>query len=262
MGLKMIRTGSQGPAVKEWQYFLIGQGFLFGDADGKFGPKTKNATMAFQEKYGLPPDGIVGSKSYGAAMLLGFAGGVVDNRTGIHSEAYPPKPGFEPLVRNKERQELFGKFAFAAKPLPGNPEHIIVTDNWGKENLVAVKIPQLVPVKGSEAVWFHRLAARQLVQLWKDWEKAGLLHLVLTWNGAYNPRFIRGGARSRILSNHAFGSAFDINYEWNRLKTIPALVGRQGSVRELVPIANNNGFYWGGHFNRQDGMHFEVARIL
>jgi hypothetical protein len=43
----------------------------------------------------------------------------------------------------------------------------------------------------------------------------------------------------------------------------PALVSEKGSVRELVPIANKYGFYWGGHFNsRPDGMHFEAAKIL
>ena len=45
------------------------------------------------------------------------------------------------------------------------------------------------------------------------------------------------------------------------LGTTPALVGRKGSVRELVEIANANGFYWGGHFTRKDGMHFEVAQV-
>jgi hypothetical protein len=33
-------------------------------------------------------------------------------------------------------------------------------------------------------------------------------------------------------------------------------------VRELVEIANEWGFYWGGHFTRKDGMHFEIAKIL
>jgi len=40
------------------------------------------------------------------------------------------------------------------------------------------------------------------------------------------------------------------------------LVGQKGCVRELVPIAHENGFYWGGHFSRLDGMHFEIAKIL
>jgi hypothetical protein len=42
----------------------------------------------------------------------------------------------------------------------------------------------------------------------------------------------------------------------------PAKQGELGSVRELVPIANKWGFYWGGHFKeRKDGMHFELANI-
>ena len=36
---------------------------------------------------------------------------------------------------------------------------------------------------------------------------------------------------------------------------------QKSSVRELVPIAHDHGFYWGGHFSRCDGMHFEVARV-
>jgi hypothetical protein len=121
-------------------------------------------------------------------------------------------------------------------------------------------VPQLIPIKGTATVYFHKKGANQLVKLFKDWETAGLLYKVLTWDGAYNPRFVRGS--KTVLSNHAFGTAFDINVNWNRLGAIPALVGQKGSVRELVQIANNNGFYWGGHFSRKDGMHFEIAKVV
>ena len=105
---------------------------------------------------------------------------------------------------------------------------------------------------------FHRLAVGQLVALWAHWEKEGLLDRVLTWEGAFVARYVRGSSTN--LSNHAFGSAFDINYAWNKLRKIPAFVGSKGSVRELVPIANEHGFFWGGHYeSRLDGMHFEVA---
>jgi hypothetical protein len=38
-------------------------------------------------------------------------------------------------------------------------------------------------------------------------------------------------------------------------------------VRELVPLANKWGFWWGGHWGyngkgRYDGMHFEVAKLI
>ena len=66
-----------------------------------------------------------------------------------------------------------------------------------------------------------------------------------------------------IPNAYAFGSAFDINTKWNKLGRVPALAGEEGSVRELVSIANEHGFFWGGHFNgRPDGMHFEVATLL
>jgi hypothetical protein len=257
--LKLIRINSRGPLVTNWQFFLIGQELYKGLADGIFGERTKEATIAFQRLHGLQPDGIVGNKTYGQAMLLGF-NGAADTRRDKSGTDWPPRPGFNPLVSNAAREKVFGKFSFVSAPEPNNPENIRIIDDWQRKNIVTISIPQLKPIKGSDKVLFHRLAARQMIKLWSDWEKAGLMPLVITWAGSYAPRFVRGSRTT--LSNHAFGSAFDINVAWNPLGAVPALVGQKGSVRELVPIANENGFYWGGHFTRKDGMHFEVARIL
>jgi hypothetical protein len=82
---------------------------------------------------------------------------------------------------------------------------------------------------------------------------------VLSFAGGFEPRFVRGSRTT--LSNHSFGSAFDINAEWNARGHRPALVGEKGSTRELVPIAHDWGFWWGGHFSTSDGMHFEVALL-
>lgn len=256
--MKLLKLGSTGNDVRKWQLFLTGQGLFTLPVNGVFDESTKTASQLFQQQHNLEPDGKVGDKSIGTAMLLGF-GVVTDDSDDKQSANWPPKPNFAPLTGNTERVLIFGKFSFRSKPLPDNPENIEVTDNWAKENIVIVNIPQLIPVKGSAKVAFHRKAKNQMEKLWKDWEKAGLLHLVLTYSGSYVPRFIRGSRT--VLSNHAFGSAFDINVEWNRLGVVPALVSRKGSVRELVKIANDNGFYWGGHFTRLDGMHFEVAKI-
>ena len=91
-------------------------------------------------------------------------------------------------------------------------------------------------------------------------EGLGLLDRVLTWGGLWAPRFIRGS--KSVLSNHCFASAFDINVPWNGLGRDTAPTGKRGSVWELVELAHEYGFYWGGHFQRKDGMHFEVARLL
>lgn len=257
--MKLLKLGVENNDVKKWQYFLIGQGYYHGVVTGKFDFVTHNATVEFQKAQTLQPDGIVGNMSIGRAMMLGF--GLIDDiRTDITGENFPEKPNFPPLVSNTERADIFGVIKFKSKPLPNNPENIEITNSWDRDNIIKIMVPQLIPLKGSATVYFHKKGANQLIKLFKDWETAGLLHKVLTYEGAYNPRFVRGS--KTVLSNHAFGTAFDINYSWNKLGVIPALVGQKGSVRELVQIANNNGFYWGGHFTRKDGMHFEIAKIL
>jgi hypothetical protein len=261
--MRILKEGAKGPDVKRWQTFLIGQGFVPGLADGKFGPRTHQATVAFQTRFGLVADGIVGNATWGQAMVLGLPV-LADPPTGDHSGPdFPPKPSFPPLTSTTERQALFGRFRFVAEPLPDNRENIRILGDWEAQNIVRVQIPQLAGVAGapaSGAIRFHRLAVAQLVSLWKAWEDAGLLSRVKTWGGSFVPRFVRGS--DSVLSNHAFGTAFDLNVAFNPLGAQPALAGRPGSVRELVPIANEKGFYWGGHFTRLDGMHFEVAKLI
>lgn len=256
--MNYLRIGSKGKEVKKWQYFLIGQGFFKNNVTGIFDINLDIATKEFQRKHKLTQDGIVGNFTMGKAMLLGY-GVLTDTVEDIYGDRFPKKPKFSPIITNTQKQQLFGELKFKASPLPNNPEHIIITNNWDNDNIIKVSIPQLIGIKGNDIVYFHKKGEKQLKQLWNEWEKNKLLHHVLTWEGSYNPRFVRGSRTS--LSNHSFGTAFDINYKWNKLGVVPAFVGNLGSVRELVEIANNNGFYWGGHFSRRDGMHFEIALI-
>ncbi len=257
--LKLIKINSMGPVVGKWQYFLRGRGFYLGEVTEKFDEETLRATIEFQRKYNLQPDGVVGNKSYGLAMQLGFEG-IEDDSIEKTSMNWPARAGFNPLTTNEQRKKIFGAFTFVGEPVPGNPENIRITGGWEAKNIAMLRIPQLIAVKGNDRVRFHKSATAQITKLWEDWQAAGLLHLVLTWEGSFVPRYVRGSRQT--LSNHAFGSAFDINAAWNGLGVIPPLVGQKGSVRELVEIAQENGFYWGGHFPRKDGMHFEIAKIL
>lgn len=263
--MKVLRKKMEGADVKKWQLFLIGRGLLKGSADGVFGGKTEAATIAFQKEQNLSADGVVGNQTLGKAMMLGLALLEDPADTSNTGPNFPPPPAdLPPLVGTAARQAVFGKFAFKHKPLPNNKENIVITDNWEQNNIVRVVIPQLAGIEGAShdgGVRIHKLAAKQLQDLFKAWASAGLSDRILTWGGAFVPRFIRGN--NGVLSNHAFGSAFDINVAWNMLGHEPARVGERGSVRELVQLANQHGFYWGGHFKkRPDGMHFEVAKIL
>jgi len=257
--LQVLKINSSGQRVKDWQNFLIGQGFDPGVVDGVFGEPTKQATIEFQKKTGLQPDGIVGNKTFGAAMQLGFEG-VTDTDDSRESANFPPEPDFRALSDSK-REALFEHFDFVPDPIPSSKENIKILGNWEGRNIVSLNVPQLIPINVNRPVRFHRFGANQFMKLWSDWEAAGLLSRVLTWDGSFVPRFQRGSTTK--LSNHAFGSAFDINAEFNPMGIIPPSVGREGSVRELVEIANANGFFWGGHFKkRKDGMHFEIAKLM
>lgn len=174
---------------------------------------------------------------------------------------WPPKPDFNILTdRNNQREQVLGKIEWVRR----SGDDITITNDWVVRHIIEVHIPQLERFRNTNGgrIKFHRVAADQLRRLWQAWEDAGLLDLVLTFDGAWWPRTIRSNPTT--LSNHAYGTAFDINAQWNGFYRPAALVGDRGSVRELVPIANALGFFWGGHWNydgrgASDGMHFEWA---
>jgi soluble lytic murein transglycosylase-like protein len=201
-----------------------------------------------------------GCPSY--AAILGVEGPRSET-VDISSPDFPPRPSFKALVSVEEKQALFGKFNFAAQPVAGNPENIRILGDWEKNNIVNVSIPlkTFLGKAGPLQIRFHKLAADQLKALWLEWESANLLDRILTYDGGFVPRFQRKSTTK--LSNHAWGTAFDINAAFNPLAAEPALMDQKGCVRELVSIANKHGFFWGGHFlTREDGMHFEVAKIV
>ena len=70
--MRVLRIGMNGADVQQWQEFLNAQGFNVGTADGVFGEKTEQATIAFQQKQGLLADGVVGAKTLSSAQSQGF----------------------------------------------------------------------------------------------------------------------------------------------------------------------------------------------
>jgi hypothetical protein len=73
----MIRQGSRGPAVEELQQKLNADGAAPAlAADGIFGPLTRAAVVAFQQRYGLGADGIVGPLTWGKIDELGLTSDV------------------------------------------------------------------------------------------------------------------------------------------------------------------------------------------
>lgn len=261
--MKILKYGSTGQFVERWQHFLLGSGYKL-EAHGKFDAATKIATRKYQRSEKLKSDGIVGNMTLAAAMADGFElmeTTIPVSQAGTGSQAWPAKPkGLRP-PNAARRKRMFGDFDFKAAPTSRNPEKIIIDPDWVRANIIRVHTPALKSVLGNRGIRLHRKVKPHFDALIDELEDKELLDLILTWNGSYYPRYVRGSRRT--LSNHSYGSAFDVNVQWNRLGRIPALVGDTGSVRELVPIANKHGFYWGGHYRtRKDGMHFEFAGRL
>lgn len=143
--------------------------------------------------------------------------------------------------------------------------------------ITRVTVPQLVGINDvrtpaleragarfNGSLQFFDLAHAQLLAAFAEIESAGLRDRLISIAGSFNARLIRrrDGGVTRTPSNHSFGTAFDINSEFNPQGARPLAVGRRGSVRELVPIFERHGFRWGGTFATPDGQHFEVARLV
>ena len=232
--------------IRAHQQKLKDAGFDPGPIDGLWGRKTEDATRRWQEstKEKLPSDT--------GRDVISLEGAQVTASDALH-----------PALSSQERESTFGgPFDWVHRPTSDNRENIEIRGGWEGDNIVSVDMPALAKASNGRytRMRWNKRASKQLENLWNAWDAAGLLPLIKTYEGAYVPRLIRGSTRS--LSNHAYGTAFDINYEWNQLGKVPARPGSTGSVWELVPLAHEHGFFWGGFFSRGDGMHFEVCKIL
>ena len=81
-GYPTCRVGSVSTYVLVMQDALNALGYVCGSPDGKFGPRTKNALMAWQRGVGLTADGICGCSSWkkltAASVGIGRTGTVKD----------------------------------------------------------------------------------------------------------------------------------------------------------------------------------------
>jgi hypothetical protein len=255
----ILSKGSQGPLVKRIQFFLIGLGLLKSSATGFYGDKTTMAVRTFQAKNNLSIDGKVGPNTLAEMIKLGLS---VEAAPVSSASGYPVRPAGAAPLSDKQKNSSFGTIKWRRNYKSKDREAIIITNGWDDQNIIVTNVPQLVKLGLSKTgnVSWHKKCEKQLLSLWKEWDDTGLLKYVISYEGAYNPRLIRGSRTS--LSQHSYGVAFDINAAWNGLGKYPAGPGQRGCLYKLVPSMYKWGFYWGGHFSRRDGMHAEVYKIL
>ena len=80
----ILEVGFRGDDVKKVQQKLIQFGYMTGTADGRYGEKTRDAVIWFQQKNGLTADGKVGAKT-AAALGVTLSGGSSSSTTASSS---------------------------------------------------------------------------------------------------------------------------------------------------------------------------------
>jgi peptidoglycan hydrolase-like protein with peptidoglycan-binding domain len=70
--LPVIKKGSKGSVVNAWQRFLKEAAYPVGAVDGDFGNLTDTATRSYQQRNGLPVNGVVDNTTYAKALNQGF----------------------------------------------------------------------------------------------------------------------------------------------------------------------------------------------
>jgi energy-coupling factor transporter ATP-binding protein EcfA2 len=138
---------------------------------------------------------------------------------------------------------------------------IELSDDWIKEYIVPVDVPELRGKVLRGEVRFFKGGVDQLKAVFKEIREKGLLDRVLSVDYTYIPpggEVIKGFKRTDGISPHSLGIAIDINKSYNPAGRVPPGAAEKGSVLELKPIFENHGFAWGG---RVDPSHFQIKNM-
>lgn len=233
--------------------------------DGIMGSQTANAIYKWQGMAGLEQTGFWTVSTENKAKELGYQEiGTLGFGLEAPKVKRPQRPASVVALGAEHAWKKFGGYAFKHTPSLHNREAITILSDWEKEKLTEIVFPYT-----KQLIRIHKLVAKQTEAMFKEWFSR-YPHVVKTFDGAFVPRFRRGtkphhmrlpaSSAYKYLSNHAWGTAIDINARWNPFRHPGAKIGEEGSVWELVPIATKYGYYWGGWFN--DAMHFEVFKIV
>lgn len=132
---------------------------------------------------------------------------------------------------------------------------------WESANLVVIECPWVLRYDGKpvSGIRIHKNCAESLKRvLARIWERCGKSQAEIdrigmsVYGGSYNFRTMRGG---KSLSMHSYGCAVDFDPARNGLgDKNPAM------DRRVIEEFEREGWEWGGHWSRPDGMHFQAAR--
>lgn len=132
---------------------------------------------------------------------------------------------------------------------------------WEAASLILITCPWVLRYEGQpvRGIRIHRRCADSLARVLDDiWNTCGRSQAEIdrigmsVYGGSFNPRPGRG---LKTWSMHAYGCAVDFDPARNGLgDATPAM------DRRVIEAFEREGWEWGGHWSRPDGMHFQAAR--
>lgn len=163
-------------------------------------------------------------------------------------------------------------FKWKHAPTATDPDAIRILGGWAEAHITSFPCEQTEKWCRRRIITLHHDVKADFLALWAAWEKTGVLELLVadqlspakffTFNGGWVARYKRGAPEdqnARHLSNHSTGHAFDImagRYPLGRV------VPPTDPIHQLVPIAAQHNWNWGGNFKRPDGMHWQHVKSL
>lgn len=113
-------------------------------------------------------------------------------------------------------------------------------------------------------IYCNKIIMEPLCKVFNDLARTKLINEIISYDGCFNPRYIRGMEHKKLLSNHAFGTALDFNATQNPLgKSREECIasGLKPFTQSFIRIWEEYGFLNGEKFPRKDLMHFEYTKI-
>lgn len=159
------------------------------------------------------------------------------------------------LYTQSANNSKFGSFSY--QDLTGG--RIEVEPSWLQANMITYNLPSIVQtIFNARTIRIHKLSKPY-------WDRAfallsadpNLLKLVQTFDGVYVARHIRWDA-SKGISNHAWGTAIDINASLLPLGTYIHIQKTPSNPNFILfkKVFEPAGFSWGNSY--KDPMHFEI----
>lgn len=110
-----------------------------------------------------------------------------------------------------------------------------------------------------DKIYCNKKITSDLLNVFEELTKTKLILEIVTYDGCFNPRYVRGMEAKKILSNHAFGTALDFNAALNPLGFPRNKLEKPFSV-QFTDVWKMFNFQNGFTFARPDGMHFEYTK--